>query len=426
MKHALKHIRKLRERKTMRQNIIETLHGIIFPGEGYKHENTGLLAKNLRQLADEIEAGEDAQLLPFKQKKKQRDFDFSKYQQRYVALELMYLGHDFYGFAKQDSAKETIEEHLFAALRKTRLIKPDMTWKELQYSRGGRTDRGVSALGQVVALLLRSVSKVGEPLTSEDQEMDYPAILNRVLPSTIRVLGWTTAPKEFSARFSAEFREYKYFIIDDTRSSLDIERMKRAASSFVGEHDFRNFCKADVAKVKNFRRRIMKIELNVLPTPMTKNESLVELYICGTAFLWHQVRYMSEVLLMIGKGLEDPSVVESMLDVSQTSAKPQFAPASEEPLLLFSCSYQGLQFRRSSRVYADIMAVLDRMKSSHIVRSAIIESIEKRMDNDAVLESYALAKHLREGPKHIPLSKRPREPSVDERLQKFDAKRNQM
>jgi tRNA pseudouridine38/39 synthase len=35
--------------------------------------------------------------------------DFSAYQQRYVALELLYLGHAYGGFARQDTTEETIE-----------------------------------------------------------------------------------------------------------------------------------------------------------------------------------------------------------------------------------------------------------------------------------------------------------------------------
>ena len=38
---------------------------------------------------------------------------------------------------------------LFKALRKTKLIAPDAEYAKLQYSRCGRTDKGVSALGQV-------------------------------------------------------------------------------------------------------------------------------------------------------------------------------------------------------------------------------------------------------------------------------------
>lgn len=38
-----------------------------------------------------------------------RELDFGAYQQRYVALELLYLGHAYQGFARQADTEETIE-----------------------------------------------------------------------------------------------------------------------------------------------------------------------------------------------------------------------------------------------------------------------------------------------------------------------------
>jgi tRNA pseudouridine38/39 synthase len=52
----------------------------------------------------------------------------------------------------QENIPHTIEEELFNALRKTRLVPEDASWQQLRYSRGGRTDKGVSALGQVKVL----------------------------------------------------------------------------------------------------------------------------------------------------------------------------------------------------------------------------------------------------------------------------------
>lgn len=57
----------------------------------------------------------------------------------------------------------TMQGHLFAALRRTRLIPPDADISTLRYSRCGRTDKGVSALGQVVALQLRSNARAAAP-----------------------------------------------------------------------------------------------------------------------------------------------------------------------------------------------------------------------------------------------------------------------
>ena len=44
-----------------------------------------------------------------------------------------------------------MQRQLYVALRRTKLIPEDTGWQELSYSRCGRTDKGVSALGQVYA-----------------------------------------------------------------------------------------------------------------------------------------------------------------------------------------------------------------------------------------------------------------------------------
>lgn len=73
---------------------------------------------------------------------------------RYVALRVMYFGQRFYGFASEAQMDPTVESEIFNALEKTRLLVGDK--KESQYSRCGRTDKGVSSVGQVIALFLRS------------------------------------------------------------------------------------------------------------------------------------------------------------------------------------------------------------------------------------------------------------------------------
>ena len=53
---------------------------------------------------------------------------------------------------------------------------------------------------QVVALMLRSCARAGQPEVMVEAEMDYPRILNKALPEEIRVLGWTPVPDTFNAR----------------------------------------------------------------------------------------------------------------------------------------------------------------------------------------------------------------------------------
>ena len=183
----------------------------------------------------------------------ERDIDFSQYRTRYVAMHIMYNGEQYSGLAAQAEGLSTIEGALFDGLTRARLIPPNATWHSLRYSRCGRTDKGVSALGQVVALLLRSKAKANEPLPAPDAETDLCAALNRHLPLDIRALGWADVPENFSARFSCAYRHYKYFFTD-YQHQLDVQAMRDAARRLVGIHDFRNMCKMDVEKMHNLTR----------------------------------------------------------------------------------------------------------------------------------------------------------------------------
>ncbi|XP_039159842.1 tRNA pseudouridine(38/39) synthase isoform X4 [Eucalyptus grandis] len=92
-----------------------------------------------------------------KKTRKKKDFKtgiLECHPRRYVALRLMYFGQRFYGFASEAQLDPTVESEIFKALEKTKLLVGDK--KKSQYSRCGRTDKGVSSFGQVISLFLRS------------------------------------------------------------------------------------------------------------------------------------------------------------------------------------------------------------------------------------------------------------------------------
>lgn len=270
--------------------------------------------------------------------KKRREMDPSKYHTRYIALKFAYLGQRYNGFEhanKNVTPLPTIEEELWKALRMTRLIFPVnmlhendaasnnnglgpnrvtlIDWEGCQYSKAGRTDRGVSAFGQVIGIRVRSARPKHDssPVEQENQEstestgdnddavewddvadeLPYINMLNRVLPEDIRILAWCPHPPEgFDARFSCRERQYKYFFTqpafsptpgplgfapraaDGSESKyregwLDIDAMREAAKHFEGVHDFRNFCKLDTSKqIENFQRIIFHSDIELVDT----------------------------------------------------------------------------------------------------------------------------------------------------------------
>uniref|UniRef100_A0A8C2B5V8 Pseudouridylate synthase 3 n=1 Tax=Cyprinus carpio TaxID=7962 RepID=A0A8C2B5V8_CYPCA len=181
----------------------------------------------------------------------ERPFDFSVHPRRHVALRLAYLGWQYQGFAVQENTDNTVEARLFEALLKTKLIQDRQT---SSYHRCGRTDKGVSALSQVISIDLRSTQYGGGlgvtvPAGVEvkgkasAEELPYVKILNRVLPQDIRILQWAPVETGFSARFDCQSRTYRYYF---PRGDLDLDLMAEAAKSYEGTHDFRNICKMDV------------------------------------------------------------------------------------------------------------------------------------------------------------------------------------
>jgi hypothetical protein len=95
---------------------------------------------------------------PKGKKKPKKEFDMSKYKQRYVALRVLYFGESLRGYSSMGmhADEETVEGLLLGALMRVRLIE---SGKTCALARSGRTDKGVSAFGQVVSLRVRSKAR---------------------------------------------------------------------------------------------------------------------------------------------------------------------------------------------------------------------------------------------------------------------------
>ncbi|ONL98529.1 tRNA pseudouridine synthase [Zea mays] len=332
---------------------------------------------------------------------------------RLVALKVMYFGQRFYGFSSEGNIEPTVESEIFKALERAKLMVANR--KESCYSRCGRTDKGVSATGQVISLYLRSnIKDVGGDMLDERSEIDYVKVLNRILPRDIRVLGWCPVPADFHARFTCLSREYKYLF---WKGDLDILEMQKAASKFIGEHDFRNFCKMDAANVSNYRRHITEFTISACDR-RSNNDELCSMTIKGSAFLWHQVRCMVAVLFLIGQGLESPSVVDSLLDIMKTSRKPQYKMAPELPLILQSCLFDKANFMCSADASRSLTEHLNDEYRHHMLQAEIFHIASSCLPFPEPNSSETPQKKRN----HIPLLSRETEPSYEERISKVKAK----
>lgn len=309
-------------------------------------------------------------------KKKPREFDFSQHNTRFIALKFAYLGWNYNGLALQKEATKlpTVESILLEAMGKCKLV-PSMIPQDFKFSRCGRTDKGVSAMSQVVSLNVRSAltDEEQQDPTMDCKELDYAHILNQQLPNDIRVSAVAfRLPENFDARFSCKRRHYKYLF---QAKSLNIEKMQEACKLFEGENDFRNFCKLDGSKqITNYHR-------NVISANIIKYDDKFYCFdLIGSAFLWHQVRCMMANLFLVGQGLEEVTLITDMLNIEQTPRKPIYDMADDLPLILYDCDFDcDIEWKHTNvNDYKSVKygKVVDALKLHYDLKASLIQLFE--------------------------------------------------
>ena len=156
-----------------------------------------------------------------------------------IALGLEYDGTDFVGWQIQRTGR-SVEGVLAAAVSQ-------VAGEPVKVHGSGRTDAGVHGWGQVVSGDIPDTTDLAG-LQRRINKLCGPAI-------AVRNAEWTTDP-EFSARFSAEWRHYRYHVLNSPTPDpflagtawhviqpLNLWAMQLAADPFIGEHDFSSFCR---------------------------------------------------------------------------------------------------------------------------------------------------------------------------------------
>lgn len=241
-----------------------------------------------------------------------------------LRLDLEYDGTRFAGWAAQPGLR-TVEGTLRDALD-TVLRAPVA---ELRVA--GRTDAGVSASGQVVSLLAPLGVDLGRLVRA----------LNGTLPADVAVVAVAEAAAGFDARADATSRAYEYRVLPGVRSplrrdrvlhvpvTLDVEALRAAAATVVGQHDFRAFTPTKTEHVF-FDRTVAVCEW------MERGDELV-LRIEADAFLRHMVRVLVGSMLLVGRGHWDVVRFARLLDgLPRATAGPTAPP---HPLTLVAVRY---------------------------------------------------------------------------------------
>lgn len=318
--------------------------------------------------------------------KTKRKFNFDHHHTRFIGIRFAYLGWNYNGlsFQYEPTPLPTVEEEIVSALAKAKLIRAADP-AVCNFSRCGRTDKGVSAMNQVISLDVRSQLSPEEQQdkSNDGREVPYMTILNSLLPTDIRVTAVSLRPPpDFNARFSCSYRHYKYIISD---KNVDMELVKLAANKYKGVHDFRNFCKLDGSKqITNYHREVYDAQLIPL------KDGFWTFDLKGSAFLWHQVRCMVAVMLAVGQKLEPVTIVDDLLDVEKNPRKPNYDMAHDVPLILYDCIFPEMEWltakdfeghHKNIREYAKVRGLV----ADHKVKGFISEIMAQHVIRDEEL-----------------------------------------
>lgn len=217
-----------------------------------------------------------------------------------VKLKLQYDGTEYHGWQIQPNGV-TIQEMLINAVKK-------ITGDDVNIIGCGRTDAGVHALNYVCNF------HTNAKIPAER----IPYALNTYLPDDIRVFNAEFADDNFHAKNSAVRKRYVYQILNSDindvfmckyswhyKFPLDIENMKKAAKSFLGEHDFIGFASSGFT-VKTTVRTIYSLDV-------TKSGNIVTIDVVGNGFLYNMVRIIAGTLAYVGSGKIDWHDMENII-----------------------------------------------------------------------------------------------------------------
>ena len=274
---------------------------------------------------------------------------------RKVVLLVAYNGAGYSGLQKNPDVV-TVEHKLEEALHKAGAISDDNrgTLQKISWSRSGRTDKGVHALGQVISCKL---------ILSPEGLIER---VNNLLSGTgISVLGLERVSNNFCAHTMCSSREYEYLLparvlrtnaitdgsdhppgcganADAPLSEEESARLLNLFKSYEGTHFFHNFADGKIAHTDGQARRYM-MELT-LGEPLTlQGVAFVSFRLHGQSFMLHQIRKMIAMVCAVFRGTVPSDAIAKALTLPKVPSIP-LAPSCS--LTLRRALYANYERRR--------------------------------------------------------------------------------
>jgi len=244
-----------------------------------------------------------------------------------IKLTIEYKGTRYSGWQRQENATgiQNVLENAIAYVLN----------EQVTLIASGRTDIGVHACGQIAHFDTCADMRIGR----------MAAAINSQLPPDIRVLFCEEVSGAFNARFSAKSKTYiykayisrvpsplRYETHHQIPPPIDIEKTRRAAAHFLGEHDFTSFMSRGSTPLRGHVRTILSFDI----TEPERDE--IHFTVTGTGFLYNMVRIMVSALIKAGQGKLDPDSIPHILECKDRALVKELAPS--KGLYLYKVNYE--------------------------------------------------------------------------------------
>lgn len=234
---------------------------------------------------------------------------------------ISYDGSLFQGSQKQPNGL-TVEDKLLKAFKKINI--------ETNIVLSGRTDKEVHATGQVFNCLV--------PDYWEDF-FKLKEILNKNLPTSIKILKISKVKDDFHSRFHAKKRVYRYLITTKATTpfndkfithvkNINEELLQKAIKEFVGVYDFKYFHKTGSDKELTKRE--------IFDTKFYKYKDIYVFKFTANSYLRSQIRLMVGFLLAINDNKQSIENLKEQLTLQKHHFK---TPAVANGLYLAKIKY---------------------------------------------------------------------------------------
>lgn len=266
------------------------------------------------------------------------------------AFRIAYDGRPYHGFQRQPDVT-TVSDAILAAFRGLDVLEDDDI--PPGYAAAGRTDAGVSALAQTIAL--------------ECPAWLSPAALNSELPVDVRAWASTDVSRDFHATHDATAREYTYHL---HAPDAPLSRARDAVEALSGEHDFHNFTPDDSGTVRD------------LAGDVRRDGDFLAVTLRSDGFPRQFVRRAVTVIDAVTSGGAGVDRVETLLGDEALEGPQGIAPAPPEPLVLTRVEYPGLSFDRDEPALSSTREIFETRAIDHRTNARVASTIADGVDRE--------------------------------------------